>query len=333
MKEDPLVSILMPVYNAEKFLREAIESVLNQSYKNFELILINDGSTDNTQKIIDSYHDPRIKKFNQDNMGVSRSLNRGIDLAKGEYIRRHDADDISRPNMLETQVNFLKENPSIDFVSTQIAFMSPNSKISKKYRQPKNHYFGNDEHKLVKIEDFNPYSPIVHGTVLGPTKRFKEMNGYRTEFLTAEDNDLWLRIIEKYNFAVLNTCPYAVRLSNNSATQMHGSSLNHYRDLTIEYAKQRAELGSDPIMRDEKIQPPEKSKPIHKLAFGKNVRKDLLEYKYKIMIDAKDFKESLRIILYSIKDGHLAYETYKLILLPIIPTIVISYLRKIKRDK
>ena len=107
----PLVSVLMAVYNGEKYLLEAIESILNQTYTNFEFLIINDGSTDSTEEIILSYSDQRIRYIkNEQNLKLIASLNKGLDLAKGKYIARMDADDISLPDRLEKQVNFLERN-------------------------------------------------------------------------------------------------------------------------------------------------------------------------------------------------------------------------------
>jgi len=336
MNQDPLVSIIMPVHNCEKFLKEAMDSILKQTYKNFELILINDGSTDNTQKIIDQYTDHRIRTFKQENMGVSRSLNKAIGLAKGEYIRRHDADDKSYPNMLETQIKFLQDHPEIDLVSTQIAFMSPNGKVAPKHRQPKQNIFENKEFIIVNREHFNPYTPIVHGTVLGPTKIFKEFNGYRTEFLTSEDSDLWLRIIEKYNFAILNTCPYFLRLSDFSATQTNKFSLEFYRELAMDCHRERISTGSDIIMRGEKIAPNIIEETIKNKKIGRTIRRDLLDYRYKVMINAKDYKEIVKIIIKSLISGFLKVQTYKLIIIPLIgknlSQKVVHIKRKIKKS-
>ena len=135
------VSILMPVYNGGAYLKQAISSVLNQTYHNFEFIIINDGSTDNTGEIIDSFTDKRILHIKQENQGVARSLNNGLKLVKGEYIWRHDADDKCLPDQLEKQVTFLKQHAEFDLVSTQVAFMTNRGKIAWKYRQPKNDFF------------------------------------------------------------------------------------------------------------------------------------------------------------------------------------------------
>lgn len=118
MTNKELISVILPAYNAERYLSEAIDSVLNQTYTNFELIIINDGSTDKTEEIILSYLDPRIRYVkNEQNLKLIKTLNKGIDLAKGKYIARMDADDISLPTRLEKEVEFLEKHTDIDVVS------------------------------------------------------------------------------------------------------------------------------------------------------------------------------------------------------------------------
>lgn len=110
----PTVSIVMPAYNAEKYLREAIESILSQTYDDFEFIIINDGSTDKTKEIIFSYSDPRIVYIeNERNSGICVTLNKGLDASRGKYIARMDSDDIAMPQRLETQVSYMDANPNI----------------------------------------------------------------------------------------------------------------------------------------------------------------------------------------------------------------------------
>jgi glycosyltransferase involved in cell wall biosynthesis len=101
------------VYNGERFLREAVESILNQTFEDFEFIIINDGSTDRTGEILNSYKDERLKIFNQPNRGLTKSLNRALKLSQGKYIARQDADDISEPNRLEVQVTYLEFHPEV----------------------------------------------------------------------------------------------------------------------------------------------------------------------------------------------------------------------------
>src|ERR1700693_193106 len=111
----PLISVIMPVYNGERFIRETIDSVLNQTYRNFEFIIVNDGSVDSTRQIISSYDDKRIIPLNLAiNQGVSNARNTGTDLARGEFIAFCDADDLYDPGRLQTQLDFLTSNATVD---------------------------------------------------------------------------------------------------------------------------------------------------------------------------------------------------------------------------
>lgn len=113
-----LVSVILPAYNAERFLKESIDSILAQTYRNFELIVLNDGSTDRTEEIVLSYSDPRIRYVkNEQNLKLIKTLNKGIDLAKGEYIARMDADDVSLPTRFEEEVYKFEEDPTLGIVS------------------------------------------------------------------------------------------------------------------------------------------------------------------------------------------------------------------------
>jgi glycosyltransferase involved in cell wall biosynthesis len=332
--DKPMVTVLMPVYNTERFLRYSIESVLNQTFTDFEFLIINDGSTDHSEEIIREYQDKRIVYIHKANEGVSRTLNYGIKLARGKYIRRHDSDDLSEPDMLALQMDFLKEHPDISFVSTQCAFMSPNGKIAYRYRQPKQSLFEDKPYVLASPDQFNPYSPIEHGSVLGPTRIFREMGGYRTEFLTSEDNDLWLRIIEKYKFAILNRCLYYHRMNEGSATVMHKPTLGFYRELAIRFAMERQETGSDPLMRGERMPEPE---PVNedpgdriKAHKGKLFRSDLLLYRFKVMWNAKDWPEIFRILHWTIRDGWRVPATWRSILFTILGPRLVQWGVRVK---
>ncbi len=121
----PEISIVLPAYNCESFLKEAIESLLNQTFKDFELIIINDGSTDKTEDVIKNFSDPRIiYKKNEKNSGLVYTLNKGIDIAKGKYIARMDGDDISLPARLEKQKEILDEYPDIAVAASTITFIN-----------------------------------------------------------------------------------------------------------------------------------------------------------------------------------------------------------------
>ena len=117
-----MVSIIMPAYNSEEYIHTAISSVISQTYENWELIIINDGSTDNTQKRIDHFEDKRIKSVSQPNNGVSAARNTGLSLMKGKYFCLLDSDDRMPPNSLESRVKIFSDNPSVEFVDGSVEF-------------------------------------------------------------------------------------------------------------------------------------------------------------------------------------------------------------------
>ncbi len=322
MENQPLVSVLMPVYNGRDYLRPAIESVLNQSFVDFELLIINDGSKDDSQEIIESYNDPRIVAIKQENQGVARSLNNGLKIAKGKYIRRHDADDISTTDSLKIQVDFLESNPEYVMVCNQQAFMTLNGKVALKYRVPNTKFFEGKKIKDLSFDDFavDRSSPVVHGTACFRRKEVLELGCYRTEFIVSEDNDLWLRLLEKYKIAVMNVCTYYMRIHPGSATHRHANKIQHFRNLLVDYSKQRRLTGTDPIMRGEKVPPPPPEK-IEKIvntpAKGKFFREDL-RYMFGLVTDAGDRAVRNKLAKEILIDGWKDFRTYKLLLFPIL---------------
>lgn len=211
MKE-PLVSVIMPVYNGEGFLRVAIDSILNQSYNNFEFIILNDGSTDSTEQIILSYNDKRIKYVkNEINLKLIKTLNKGISLSKGKYIARMDADDISLPTRFEEQIRVFNENSSIDIVSINSLFINENgTKISKNIRP----YLSKN-----MIKYLSPFESIInHPSVMIKSdilKEYKYIDNITVEHI--EDFDLWNRLFFNNYSAYIITDPlFLYRINSNS---------------------------------------------------------------------------------------------------------------------
>ena len=333
-----LVSVLMPVYNGERYIKQAMDSVLAQTFTDFEFLIINDGSTDRTQGIIDSYKDSRIKCHQQANQGVAQTLNNGLKLATGKFIWRHDADDICLPEQLQTQMDFLAAYPNFALVSTQIAFMSDRGKIAHDFKQPKDAYFQGQPFMKVKREQFNPYSPITHATVLVKKEVFDTVGVYRTQFKTSEDTDLWLRIIEHFDAAVLHYCSYFVRLNSTSATQRYKGTSTFYRDLAYQLADERLQTGNDILQRGEDLPIPEAVKSTSqdiekssKFLNGRLLRDDLLNFRYKLMLNAKDYKNVFAILQTAIKDGWKLKATYKSILFPLLGDKLIATGVKLKK--
>jgi glycosyltransferase involved in cell wall biosynthesis len=323
MEANPTVSILMPVYNGRDYLRPAIDSLLAQTFKDFEIVLVNDGSTDDSQAIIESYKDPRIVLINQKNQGVARSLNNGLKVAKGRYIRRHDADDISTTDSIQKQVDFLEAHPDYVMVCNQQAFMTSNGKIARNFRLPQNRYFDGKKWRELTLDDFKPdrASLVVHGTACYRRQEVIDIGCYRPEFIVSEDNDLWMRLLEKYKIAILNECTYFMRIHGQSATNRHANKIQHFRDLLQEYSKQRRELGSDPIMRGEPVPPPPAEKVVEQKPVshpkGKHVREDL-QYMYSLVLNAKDCKLVRKYGGEILGDGWKKPKTYRLLLFPVL---------------
>jgi glycosyltransferase involved in cell wall biosynthesis len=328
----PLVSVVMPVYNAAPFLKQAIDSILQQTFTDFELIMINDGSTDASEKIIRNYTDKRIRYFDQANAGVAKTLNRGIALATGKYIWRHDADDISLPEKLQVAVQYLEKRTDTALCACQVMFMTEAGKVAKNFRQPGDAAFGNQPVMEITREKFNPYSPITHGTVLVRSDVMRELGGYRKEFVTGEDVDLWLRLIQKYKAVVLHQCLSLHRLSSASATQVHGWKNDFFRKLAFSFYDQRAAGGLDDLQKDGLIVLPQA--PVQKAAEvkarGKLYRNDLLSYSYPLHMNAKDYKASLKMIRHALRDGWRCSQTWKRIFFPFIGTNNVKKLVKLK---
>jgi glycosyltransferase involved in cell wall biosynthesis len=328
------VSVIMPVYNAAPFLRQAIDSILNQSYNDFELILINDGSTDDSEAIIKQYADPRIRYFHQPNAGVAATLNKGIGLATGKYIWRHDADDISLPAKLETEVRFLESHPDYALCAVQVAFMTENGKPAWSFRQPANEYFGGARYIRVEKAHFSPYSPITHGTVLMKTSVARELQGYRNEFITGEDVDLWLRLIQLHKAAVPGECLSLHRLNKNSATQKHGWKNEFFRNLALHYYDQRQSAGLDDLQAGKKIPVPSPiADPVAgpPAVKGRTFRNDLLLFLLPLHVDAKDWKGVRVIVRYALRDGWRLKRTWRTILFALMGKRLVNTGVKIKR--
>jgi glycosyltransferase involved in cell wall biosynthesis len=186
------VSIGLPVYNAEKFLKEAINSILNQSHSNFELIIVDDGSTDKSINIIKSFNDKRIVLYQDGvNKGLPARLNEISILAKGRYLARMDADDIMHPERIKRQLEILEKNIDIDVLGTNAYSIDENNVINgvrmTLYKKP----------KLTKVKGF------IHPTIIAETSWYLR-NPYNENATRIEDYELWQRTHNNYNFAVIS---------------------------------------------------------------------------------------------------------------------------------
>lgn len=198
-----MISVIMSIYNNSTTLQDSIDSILDQSFTDFEFLIIDDGSTDNTEKILDQYRsNKKVRLFkNQKNIGLTKSLNILIDKAKGEYIARHDADDISLKTRLEQQLNFMKKHNLQ--ISTSRAVKSNNKKLIPGI----SYYIPN---KLV----MKYKNPFIHGTLLIDTEILKRFR-YDEEYYFSQDYELFTRLIKDYKIMTINKGLYILNVENN----------------------------------------------------------------------------------------------------------------------
>lgn len=216
------ISVLMPVYNGEKYIKETIDSVLNQTFENFEFIIVNDGSTDNTKNIIESYKDNRIKLYNLDrNMGVGYASNFAVNKAKGKYVARADSDDIYHPDRLLLQKRFLDDNPDIALAKTFVEYFGDeNTRKTERYNTIKTITERNKNDFMTPEEisqELYFQSCIPHTTIMIRTEVMKKF-GYEN-LRCCEDYNLFYKMnIEGYKMGTVTKYLAKVRVSNSSIT-------------------------------------------------------------------------------------------------------------------
>lgn len=183
----------MSVYNGERYLNEAVDSILGQTFTDFEFLIIDDASTDRTPEILRSYDDPRIRVVtNEENLGLTKSLNKGLTLARGEYIARMDADDISLPERLEKQVLFLEKNPNIDVLGANVQYIDESGKRSQVIKWP--------QRDLLIKWCLCFMNPIAHPSVVIRRKPLTDIGGYDEEIAFAQDYNLWVKLSPRAHF-------------------------------------------------------------------------------------------------------------------------------------
>jgi glycosyltransferase involved in cell wall biosynthesis len=206
---EPKITVLMPVYNAEAYLEEAINSILSQTFRDFEFLIIDDCSKDNSVKIIESYQDSRIRLVkNEGNLGVAATLNKGVELASCELIARMDADDYSYPERLEKQFNYFRQHPDCVLLYTFSRKISADrSKVAEKKFTSHHLYYNLLFH-----------CPIRHPSVMYKRSVVKEVGMYDKTFV--EDFNLWFRISRKYKLHHLDEILFEYRVTDSSTSRV-----------------------------------------------------------------------------------------------------------------
>jgi hypothetical protein len=197
MAEHPRISVVMPVRNGGRYLEPAIDSILGQTFGDFEFVIVNDGSTDATPEVLRRYQaaDPRVRVFHQEKAGLVASLNRGCGHARAAYIARMDADDVAFPERFARQVEFLEVHPAVAVVGSAVVRIDGTGREIKRNICPTTH--------AAIVEALREYTCFTHPSVMLRAEALAAVGGYRPAYGPAEDYDLWLRLSERYELANL----------------------------------------------------------------------------------------------------------------------------------
>jgi glycosyltransferase involved in cell wall biosynthesis len=231
MNNVPKVSVILPVYNGEEYLAEAIESILKQTFRDFELIIIDDGSQDKSAEVVRRFNDPRIRFIEQSNHGLAATLNIGISMAKGEYIARQDQDDVSLPQRLKRQSDFLDGHKDYGLVGSW-------ADIRKGREQKIRAYFKPPRQDVLLRFDLIFGNPFVHSSVMVRKSVFDSVGLYSVDRVRQppEDYELWSRVARCCKLSNLPDSLLVYREVPTSMTKSGGVSLDHVINITLENA-------------------------------------------------------------------------------------------------
>ena len=209
----PCITILMPVWNGEKFLAAAVDSLLAQTFTDFELLVIDDGSTDRTPEILRAYNDPRLRVLRLDHAGIVVALNHGLTQAKADWIARLDADDLSEPRRLDIQWQALNRNPQAVLCHSAVTFFGDGGVTPGAARLPRSRSF-----MALRL---CYQCPIVHSTVLFKKELALAAGGYFLDERHAEDFSLWGRLLEQGEFVALPEKLVRFRVHDQSVSRQN----------------------------------------------------------------------------------------------------------------
>lgn len=216
MSSNPSVTVLMSVYNGATYLREAIKSILSQSYKDFEFIIIDDGSTDDSLKIIESFaqSDNRIYFESHENCGLPTSLNKGLRLAKGTYIARQDADDISLPYRLQKQIEFFHNHTDAVLVFGGLQFIDKNGRVEGTLTP-------GIADELIPWHLLFTNCVLGHGQVMFRKEAVLALGGYDVQYKYGQDYELWSRLVRQYTIHSIPDILFQYRRHENNISNAH----------------------------------------------------------------------------------------------------------------
>jgi glycosyltransferase involved in cell wall biosynthesis len=233
----PDVSVVMSVYNAGSRLRETLDSVLSQQHLSFEFIIVDDGSTDQTPEILESYRarDRRVKLLHQENQGLTKGLIRGCAAAVGKYIARQDAGDVSLPDRLVRQFNFIKQHPDASFASCGTQYVAPNGEYLYEVKRDQD-----NATELLRNLRLDPVQgPSSHPSTIFPRAMYQQVGGYRSVFYFAQDLDLWIRLAEQGPHMVMTDVLYKAAFTLGSISGKYRTEQMETARLILESARRR----------------------------------------------------------------------------------------------
>ncbi len=237
----PEVSIVIPTYNAEKTILETVESALAQTFTDFEILVINDGSTDSTLNLIEEIGDARLKIFNYENSGVAIARNRGISLAAGQFISFLDSDDLWLPDKLESQLFALKNHPAAGLAYSWVSYI--NTQGDFLYSQEPIYYEGNVYPQLLARNFLTCGStPLIRKHVID------SVGGFDPSVPPADDWDYWLRVSEKWNFKVVTKHQVLYRISPHSMS-LNVEAMERAHMMVLEKAFESAPAQLQPLKK------------------------------------------------------------------------------------
>jgi glycosyltransferase involved in cell wall biosynthesis len=208
MHKSPLVSVVMSVYNGQDCVKNAIDSILNQSLRDFEFIIVNDGSTDDSLTILKSFKDDRIIVIDQENIGLTKSLNKALGRVTSKYVARIDADDTSYKERLQLQYDYMENNQSVVVLGTKGLIIGKNGHIVSDF-------YTKDQIKKV----INYKNPLIHSSVMIRYDEFKKIGFYNEHFKTTQDYEAWVRMIDLGNIEMIDKVLIERNMSSNTVSR------------------------------------------------------------------------------------------------------------------
>lgn len=285
------ISVLLPVYNAERFIAETLDSLIRQTNKNFEIIAINDGSSDGSLDILQSYaaRDPRIVVIDQKNQGLVKTLNAAAKVSTGEYLARIDADDVALDRRFELQLQAMKENPKLVLIAGGFDVMNEDGEILYHDAVP-------TEYQDILTAMYTR-NPIAHGSILMRRVAFEEVGGYSEDCGPTEDYELWTRLSKIGDISALPQTIFRWRVNPKGITSTKSSLMEKYMKENLAQFREIHPffLTSRTDLRD-KFNYYIKKDPIHGIAMKEHVIKDLVNVSF-VLIKQKRFLEAIKQLL------------------------------------